>query len=153
MNKYIDNIYKIHNNPFILTPLIIEFFTKLTSKPNNILLVYLVLPLVLHEASQISISNSNSRSSISSFKRNKENLYGLSERVERYKNITNQCLQHAIDNKYINVNEDLSIEVLDSKITSIKNLTRALKASSNLHKIFKDLDVVTVYRQLGVKAL
>ena len=153
MSRYIDNIYTIQNNPFILTPLIIEFFTKSASKPKNLLLAYLVLPLVLYETSQLSIGKSTTRSSISSFKRKKENLYGLPERVERYKDITNKCLQHAIDNNYIEINKDLSVEVLERKITSTKNLSKALKASSNLHKIFKDIDIVAIYRLLGVKTL
>ena len=153
MSKYIDSIYKIHNNPFILTPLLLEFFKKSTTRDNDILLAYLIFPLVLNEVSQNFIFSANTRSSISSFKRKKENLYGLPERIERYKDITNKCLQHAIDNKYIQINDDLSVEVLEKKITSVQSLSTALKASSNLHKIFKDLEVVAIYRSLGVKAL
>ena len=35
----------------------------------------------------------------------------------------------------------------------VENLNQSFKASSNLHKIFRDLDVVAIYRLLGVKEL
>ena len=153
MSNLVDNVYKIHNNPFVLTPLIIEFFKHSKQEPKDILLAYLVLPLVLYEKSQHSLVFARSTSSTHTFTRKKENLFGLPERVERYKGITNQCLQYALDNKIIKINEDLSVEVIEKNIVSIKSLKRALKASENLHKIFRDLDVVAIYRLLGVKGI
>ena len=32
MNKFIDSVYKIHNNPFIFTPLIVAFYEQLEKK-------------------------------------------------------------------------------------------------------------------------
>lgn len=158
MNKFIDNVSKIHNNPFIFTPLIVVFYEKLGKKPKNILLAYLVLSLVLNERSKQTLQNVNSRSSIHSFidskdKAKRQNVFGLPDRIKNYKEITNQCIQHAIDNQWIRVNEDLSIEFLKKVENKVENLNQSFKASSNLHKIFRDLDVVAIYRLLGVKEL
>lgn len=158
MNKFIDSVYKIHNNPFVLTPLIVKFYEQLEKKPNNILLAYLVLPLVLNERSKQTLRTARLTSSIHTFidssdKSKRENVFGLPERIQNYKEITNQCIQYAIDNQWISVKEDLSIEFLKKVDNKVENLNQSFKASSNLHKIFRDLDVVTIYRLLGVKEL
>lgn len=154
MNKFVDSTYQIHNNPFVLAPLFVEFFRHMQPKSKNMLLAYLVLPLVLHEDSKQWLVNAKITSSIHTFsnkKRNeKDNLFGLQERVQQYKDLTNQCLQYAIDNRMININRNLIVDVLITKNKTVENLNDSLKASSNLHKIFKDLDIVTIYKLIGV---
>lgn len=158
MNKFIDSVYKIHNNPFVFTPLIVAFYEQLEKKPKNILLAYLVLPLVLNERSKQTLQTVRTTSNIHTFmdskdKSKRENVFGLPKRIKNYKEITNQCIQHAIDNQWIKVNDDLSIEFLKKVDNKVENLNQSFKASSNLHKIFRDLDSVTIYRLLGVKEL
>lgn len=158
MNKYIDSVYRVNNNPFIFTPLIVAFYEHLQRKPKNILLAYLVLPLVLNERSKQTLQVAKTTSSIHTFidskdKSKRENVFGLPERIKNYKEITNQCIQHAIDNQWIKINEDLSIEFLRKVDNKVENLNQSFKASSNLYKIFKELDVVTIYRLLGVREL
>lgn len=153
MSKFVDSIYQIHNNPFVLAPLFVEFFRNIQPKFKNILLAYLVLPLVLHEDSKQSLVHAKTTSSIHTFNNKKENLFGLHERIRLYKDLTNQCIQYAIDNQMIKINENLIVEVLIKENKTVENLKESLKASSNLHKIFRDLDVVAIYKLLGVKEL
>ena len=158
MNKFIDSVYKIHNNPFVLTPLIVVFYENLEQKPKNILLAYLVLPIVLNERSKQTLQTAKSTSSIHTFidskdKSKRENIFGLPERIQNYKEITNQCIQYAIDNQWIKLNEDLSIEFLKNVDNKVENLNQSFKASSNLYKIFRNLDVVAIYRLFGVKEI
>lgn len=158
MNKFIDSVYKIHNNPFVFTSLIVAFYENLEQKQKNILLAYLVLPLVLNERSKQTLQTVRTTSNIHTFidskdKSKRENVFGLPERIKNYREITNQCIQHAIDNQWIKVNDDLSIEFLKKVENKVENLNLSFKASTNLHKIFKDLDVVNIYRLLGVKEL
>ena len=163
MSKYIDNVYKVNNNTFLLTPLIVEFYKELKVTNKNVLLSYLVLPLVLNNKSKEALISASTRSSIFSFVSNKqknkdgvkhvENIFGLPDRIFEYKEQTNRCLQFAIDSKWISLNEDLSVNVLNKSGNKPLELKDSLKAASNLHKIFKDLDVVTIYRLLGIKKL
>lgn len=158
MSKYIDSIYKIYNNPFVLTPLIGSFYEKLEKTPRNILLAYLVLPLVLNSQSKSSLQTIKITSSIHTFidssdKSKRANIFGLPDGVNRFREMTNQCLQHAIDNCWLKVQDDLSIEFIEKVNNNAENLRQSYKASLNLHKIFKDLDVVTIYRLLGLKKL
>lgn len=153
MSKFVNSIYQIHNNPFVLAPLFVEFFRHIHPKPKNILLAYLVLPLVLHEDSKQSLVHARTTSSIHTFSKKKENFFGLQERIQLYKDLTNKCIQYTIDNQMIKISENLIVEVLITKNNTVENLKESLKASSNLHKIFRDLDVVAIYRLLGVKEL
>jgi hypothetical protein len=158
MSKYVDSIYKINNNIFVLAPLFVAFYKNLKPTPKNLLLSYLVLPLILYKTSQQKIKTSNSRSSIFSFlnskeKTKRENVYGLPKRVQEYKEITNQCILYAMNNGWLELNEDLSVSVLKEQKNNIENLDDAFKASSKLCNIFQELDVIAIYRQLGVKEL
>ena len=153
MSKFVDSVFIIHNNPFILSSIIIEFFKNTIPKSNNILLAYLVLPLVLNEDSRKNLQKVMVTSSIHTFSKKRDNFYGLPERVNVYKEMTNKIIQYAIDNNLIKINEDLSVHVICNSVITVKNLEDYIKASFNLHKIFKDLDVVTIYRLLGIKSL
>ena len=158
MSKYVDSIYKINNNIFVLAPLFVAFYKNLKPTPKNLLLSYLVLPLILYKTSQQKIKNSNSRSSIFSFlnskeKTKRENVYGLPKRVQEYKEISNQCILYAINNGWLKLNEDLSVTVVKEQKNNIENLDDAFKASSKLCNVFQELDVIAIYRQLGVKEL
>jgi hypothetical protein len=158
MSKYVDSVYKINNNIFVLAPIFIAFYQSLKPSPKNLLLSYLVLPLVLYKTSQEKIKNSNKTSSIFTFldskdKKKRANVYGLPKRVQEYKEITNQCILYAIENKWLKLDDDLSVVVLEEQKNTIPSLNDAFKASSKLCNIFQDLDVVSIYRQLGVKEL
>lgn len=156
MSKYVDSVYKINNNIFIFTPLFVVFYKNLQPNPKNLLLSYLVLPLVLYKASQERIKNSKKISSIFTFlsgEDKRENVYGLPKRIQEYKEITNQCMLYAIQNKWLKINDDLSVTFLNEQKNSIASLDSAFKASSKLCNIFQNLDVVSIYKQLGVKKL
>ncbi len=155
MSKYIESIYKVNNNTFLLTPLIVEFYKELQWTRNNVLLSYLVLPLVLNKKSKEFLMTASTRSSIHSFvsKKNVENIFGLPDRIMEYKEQTNHCLQYAIDCGWVSLNEDLSVSVSNTSLEISSELEESQKAASNLKKVFKDLDVVTIYRLLGIKKL
>ena len=153
MSRLVDSIYQIYNNPFVLAPLFCTSFKEIQAREKNVLLAYLVLPLVLHEESKKWLINAKSTSSIHSFSQKKANISGLPERIQLYKNLTNQCLQYAIDNQMIIINDNLNIVVSKTENKLLNNLTESKKASAKLCKIFKDLDVVVIYRLLGVKNL
>jgi hypothetical protein len=82
MIKSIKHIHKIFNNPFLFTPLFVNFYKNYSGQNKDILLSYLILPLVLHNETRIWLQNARSNSSLTSFGRNRENYYGLPERVD-----------------------------------------------------------------------
>lgn len=153
MVKSIKHIHKIFNNSFLLTPLILSFYKKYSGQSKDILLAYLVLPLVLHDNTRAWLEKARTNSSLTTFGRNRENYYGLPERIEEFKDITNRCLQYAIDKKAIDINSEMQVSILQAEIEYPGFLNDSVKAAENIYKIFKDLDIVTIYRSLGVKQL
>ncbi len=152
MSKLVQHTYKLYNNPFVLTQVLLSFYKNCKVSPNNFLLAYLVLPLTLYPPSQAVLQRVQSRSRISKITENKEAIMGLPDRIAEYKQITNLCIQHSIDNKLIRIS-DMQIEVNENVAYSSPNLQAAIKAANNLSKIFNSYDVVSIYKLLGIKKL
>jgi hypothetical protein len=85
--------------------------------------------------------------------KNRERFYGLGERVEEYRALTNLCIQHAINSNSIAVEEDLSVQVIASRIDASLCPATSAKAASKLGELLAPYEIPAVYRSLGVKAL
>lgn len=153
MNNAIRSYTVIHNNPFILAPLLELFYEPLPKKPKNILLSYLVLPLVLYPPSRSFLAGARANSSIRTMVKNRERLYGLCERVEEYKTLTNLCVQRAIDSGSFSIEEDLSVLAIIPRLDVSLCPRASAKAASKLGTLFAPYEIQTIYRSLGVKAL
>ena len=153
MSKIINNTHTLFNNPFIFTPIILSFYDGYCGQKNDVLLAYLILPLLLHNKSRCNIVHANNKSRITKVTSDKDSIAGLPLRIEEYKHITNQCLQYAIDCEMININEHMQVEILDIQTSSIAFLKQHHRAAKKLHNIFSAHDVVTIYKLLGIKQL
>ena len=80
-------------------------------------------------------------------------MAGFEERFYYYKEQTNKCLQYAIDCRYIEVDESLTVKVIynDNKLTDTR-LSKSLNLASQLYKIFTK-NVVNTYYAFGIKEL
>ena len=152
MPNAISHLESIYNNPFVFSSIIYHFFSNIALKDKNILLSYLVLPLVLYPETQKFLKNSNIRSSIFTMTSNRKNIYGLEERIIQYGDITNMCIQHNIDNNIFSIQTNLSVVVNNGKSVKTYNANH-VKAAQKLGKLLSPYDVVTCYRTLGVKRI
>ncbi len=154
MNLISYNYEILYYSPFILAPILESFYETADDQPRNVLLSYLVLPLTLSPSSQNFLKNSNITSSLRTFTKNRENLFGLPERVQEYRDITNICIQLAINAGGIRIKEaDLSIEFINKNLDASSSPKNAIKAAQKFGKILKPLDIPSIYRFLGVKLL
>lgn len=153
MNNAIESYTVIYNNPFILAPLFSAFYSSLPPKPKSILLSYLVLPLVLYPSSREFLTNANARSSIRTMGKKRERFFGLQERLEEYKMLTNICIQHGIDVSTLAVEADLSVRVLGSGLDTSLPPETSVRAAKNLGKLLASFEVPAIYLSLGVKEL
>jgi len=112
--------------------------SKIRNQNQNILLAYLVLPLALHEESKQSLVGAKTTSSIHTFSKKKEIFFGLQDRVQAYKALTNKSIQYAIDNQIDKDKWKANCWSLVKENKVSKNLKDSLKASSNLYKILKN---------------
>ncbi len=152
MSKTVENIYRIKNNPFVLTEILIEFYKSLESEPKNALLMYLVFPIVLFKDSNQALTNKNSLRTIRSFKKESHRLYGLAERINEYKELTNVCLQFAIDQGELLIEDDMSVYAVED-INNNEEKSVYKKAAHNLAVMLSGEDVVAIYRQFGIKKI
>lgn len=156
MIKFIDNISTIHNNVFSLTPILLSFYTNLRKREKNILLAYLIFPIVFNQECLKELLEFNSNSRLTRITMNKKIMAGFQENFEYYKQITNNCLQYALDCKFIEIDNDLSVnvKVANNETTNIidPSLDNSMRLASRLHKIFT-LDVLSIYIQFGIKHL
>lgn len=153
MSKFIENISTLQRNIFILTPLLVSFYKNMKVRENNILLAYFVFPLVLNKEFKNRIKTISISSNMSRITKDKDIMAGFEDRFYFYIDVTNKCLQYAIDCKYIKVNDDFSVSVLNTDcIVTDPNLSVSLNLSSQLHNIFTK-DVVNTYYAFGIKGL
>ena len=153
MKKIVENISIIHNNIFVLTPLLISFYKNYKGIKNDLLLSYLILPIVLNPKCIEELKVIRSNSNLARLVTNKECMAGFAERFEFYKQITNQCIQYAIDCKYITVTANLQIKVVNTDTYTDPSLSNSITLASNLHNLFKSLDVINIYYAFGIKNL
>ena len=153
MSKFIENISTLQNNTFILTPLLVSFYKNLKPTDKNILLAYFVFPLVLNKEFIGNIKQINSSSNLSRITKNKDIMAGFEERFYFYKEQTNKCLQYASDCKYIEIDKNLAVTVInDCKTLTDPCMNKSINLSSQLYKIFTK-NVINTYYAFGIKAL
>lgn len=152
MAKAINNIYTIVNNPYRYSDILVTFYENYEAREKDLLLSYLVIPLIVNEKSRKKIINLRTTSHITALTSEPRYLVGLSKKVSEMKEITNNSIHIAIQRGLINI-DNCSIhrtEVINNYIDC--NLDYR-KASKKLAKILQELDIVTIYRLLGVKSL
>ena len=150
----VDNVYTLENTPFLLTPILVEFYRNYkSSEKNSLLLSYLIFPIVLYKESNKGLANSTKTRTIRSFRKKAERLYGLSERLEEYRVITNLCMQYAVDKGDLRVNQDLSISIAKDYTDKARLLAKETKAAANLAEMLNKVTVLSAFRQLGIKSL
>ncbi|AWI06758.1 three component ABC system middle component [Clostridium drakei] len=154
MARAIDSIYSIINNPFKLMELIIKFYFHCENRDNDILLAYLILPLTLNEDSRKKLKNLNKNSDLFSLVKDTNSIIGLELMIEEYKDITNKCIQLAISNGYLELRDNRSLvktdKILQNNFFISNEMNRAIEKFA---MIIKSIDIVSIYRILGVKKI
>lgn len=154
MSDFSENIHTIYNNPFILTPILLSFYKNYLGSDKDILLAYLIFPIVLEPDHVDKIKVITSKTSLTRFTNNKDFMSGFYTRLKLYKKVTNHCLQYAIDCQYIKIDESMRVEVINEDTLYYEpSLEKALKLSGSLHKVFKRINVTNIYQAFGIKAL
>ncbi len=158
MNKSIKHLNTLYNNPFLLGHILYSFYASLNEKADgsvnkSILFSYLVFPLTLYPASQTYLKNSNRRSRLQILQEKHECLFGLSERIQNYKEITNLTIQHSCDIGVFSVDSSLGIIVKSDWPKQSVALPYVSQAAKKLANLFHGYDVPSVYRFLGVTEL
>jgi len=154
MSKSIKHLGILYNNPFVLGHVLYSFYEALSDKNYSVLLSYLVFPLSLYPSSQeYLIQRKHPKSCLRILAKEHGRLFGLEDRIQEYKYITNVTLQYGIDIGVIRINPGLKVEMLKKWPDGFVSPPNASKAAQRLGEFISKHDVPTSYRMLGVKAL
>lgn len=148
----IEHLFTLQRSPFVLAPVIHQFYQHATSQERDVLLSYLVLPLVLYpDCGDYLRKTKSTSSSLRTMCSRQKRLVGLASRVQEFKALTHAAMQILIAEGGIEIADDLSVRSIGS--VQVENSNRKfLEASRKLAGVFTD-DVVTIYRTLGLKSL
>ena len=98
MSSIVDALYELKYNPFEYGAYLVSFYAAMDDLENNILLAPLVIPLCSHPIFGRKILGAvfgdKKKSSIWSIFDDRTKLYDLQERVDVFKELTEQCIQY-----------------------------------------------------------
>lgn len=147
-----DYIYTLRRTPFALAPIIHSFYDHWNPTEKDILLSYLVLPLVTYKPMHKFLHYAGKNSSLRTLMQEPSRVLGLEARIEEYRPITNASLLILTSEKSVKVNDDMSVEP-QSKIREENANAQLIKYARKLAIVFNGENVVSVYRSLGLKSL
>ncbi|MGE8412083.1 MAG: three component ABC system middle component [Pseudomonas sp.] len=147
-----DHIYTLRRTPFALAPVIHSFYDHWDPTKNDVLLSYLILPLITYKPIHKFLQNSNRNSSIRTLLQDPSRVLGLELRVEEFKPITHAALLILNSEKSLLINDDMSVTP-QGKIREENADEALMKCARKLAVVFTGENVVSIYRALGLKSL
>lgn len=146
------HLYTLHRTPFALAPVIQSFYQHWEPVEKDILLSYLILPIVTYKPMHAFLNRARRDSSIRTMASAAERLIGLAMRVEEFKPITNAAILILTAENSLEITPELSVRSLQ-KPQSINSDKSLLKYSQKLAMVLSGESVVSIYRMLGLKSL
>lgn len=148
----IQHLTTLHNNPFIFSKAVFEFYTALGFKENSLLLSYLVLPLTLHKPCRDFLSAARSTSNFHTMSERQGLLNGMQQRVYEYKDLTNATLQYLLGANKISI-IDRRVEIIEEASEEAPSPQKMVKAAQRLATFCRVPEVPIIYKKLGIYAL
>lgn len=147
-----DHLYTLHRTPFALAPVIQSFYEHWEPIEKDVLLSYLILPLVTYKPMHSFLSRARRDSSVRTMAADSARLVGLAMRVEEFKPITNAALLILAAEKSLEVTAELSVRSLQKPL-SINSDKSLVRYGQKLAVVLSGENVFAIYRMLGLKSL
>lgn len=93
----------------------INDFQKKTNKPLPFAVAFLILPIVLHEATRASLPKSTLTALLPWIQENREHLVGFADRVQNLREITREAILFGLQNDILAMNEAGGITLGDGR--------------------------------------
>ncbi|WP_449334547.1 three component ABC system middle component [Stenotrophomonas rhizophila] len=152
MSDPIEHLHTLQRSPFALAPVIHQFYDSAAPRERDLLLSYLVLPMVLYPSMQKFLLGANVKSSLRTLCQEQSRLVGLVHNTRRFKALTHGALLVLRAERSIEVTDGLAVKSV-GQVRSINAVEKQLRAAHRLAVIFAEADIVTIYRMLGFKSL
>ena len=106
MSNIISEVVKIKFNSFNLAPALLSYFENCQVKQDNVLLLYLLFPVVLNSDWIDGSPRAQKRSRLETWvKENRIHIEGLPERISTFQRLSETTLQYCIDMEYARLDE------------------------------------------------
>lgn len=148
----IEHLFTLQRSPIALAPVIHQFFASSPPRERDLLLCYLVLPMVLYPPMQKYLLNATKKSNLRTLCNDHARLVGLTHNTEQFKPITNAALLVLQAEKAIEITTELTVSSI-SDVHQANANSILLAAARKLAMICADADIVSIYRTLGFKSL
>jgi len=148
----IEYLFTIQRSPILLAPLIHQFYASSHPREKDILLSYLVLPMVLYPSMQKYLLNVRKNSNLRTMCNEQSRLVGLTYNVQQSKALTNAALLVLKAENSIEITDKLSVRSVNDVKTDNAD-PKQLEAAHRLSMVFSDTDIVSIFRTLGFKSL
>lgn len=148
----IEHLFTLQRSPIALAPVIHQFFANSQPRERDLLLSYMILPMVLYPPMHKFLIRANKLSNLRTLCDDHARLVGLAHNTEQFKPITNAALLVLRAEKAIEVTDKLTVKSI-SDVHQANASSDLLKASRKLAMICADADIVSIYRTLGFKSL
>jgi hypothetical protein len=135
-----------------MAPVIQSFYQHWDPLEKDVLLSYLILPLVTYKPMHAFLHRARRDSSLRTMASDSERLIGLALRVEEFKPITNASLLILAAEKSLEITPELSVLSV-RKPQSVNSDKSLLRYSEKLAMVLSGENVVSIYRMLGLKSL
>ncbi|WP_391565007.1 three component ABC system middle component [Serratia proteamaculans] len=148
----VDHLFTLQRSPILLAPVIHQFFASSQPRERDLLLSYLILPMVLYPAAQEYLLTVRKTSSLRTLCKDQSRLVGLIHNTQQVKPLTHAALLVLKTERCIEITNSLSVRSLSDVNVANAN-SKQLEAAQRLSMICADIDIVSIYRMLGFKSL
>ena len=150
MSNIISEVVKIKFNSFSLAPAMLSYFENCQVKRNNVLLLYLLFPVVLNSDWIGGSPRAQKRSRLETWvKENRIHVEGLPERISTFQRLSETTLQYCIDMEYARLDEKNNVVVINNPFGKARYTDSAIR----LTKLIGTSTPAKVYATLGIKEL
>lgn len=151
MSNIISEVVKIKFNSFTLAPAMLSYYENCQVKRDNVLLLYLLFPVVLNSDWIGGSPRAQKRSRLETWvKENRIHVEGLPERISTFQRLSETTLQYCIDMEYAKVDEKNNVVVTKNPF---KNKGGFIDSAIRLTRLIGNSTPAKVYATLGIKEL
>ncbi|MBC3231356.1 three component ABC system middle component [Serratia fonticola] len=148
----VDHLFTLQRSPIVLAPVIHQFFARSQPRERDLLLSYLILPMVLYPTMQDYLLTVRKTSNLRTLCKDQSRLVGLTHNVQQFKSLTHASLLVLKTEQRIEITDNLVVHSL-SDVNAANANPKQLEAAQRLSMVCADTDIVSIYRTLGFKSL
>ena len=151
MSNIVSEVVKVKYNSFTLATAMLNYYENNQVKKDNVLLLYLLFPVILNSDWIIKSPIPRKKSRLDSWvKENRIHIEGLPERITTSQHLSETTLQYCVDMGYVELDEKNNVVVVNNPF---KQKSKFDNSAIRLSRIIGDSSPAKVYATLGMREL